>query len=113
MILFFLLTGETPFDIANDSDELFWRFKERGFEAISADLEAVHANPQAVELLRRREADTHTAGDIQNIISVKIGYSPYCTSKHLYGSSRQWFFSLLVYNGTFYSLCYHRHSRTS
>ena len=53
VILFFLLTGETPFDIANDSDELFWRFKERGFEAISADLEAVHANPQAVELLRR------------------------------------------------------------
>ena len=53
VILFFLLTGEVPFNIANESDELFWEFKRRGFEAIAEELEDVHANPQAVELLRR------------------------------------------------------------
>lgn len=53
VILFFLLTGEVPFNIANESDELFWEFKRRGFEAIAEELEEVHANPQAVELLRR------------------------------------------------------------
>lgn len=52
VLLFFLLTGNVPFNIANESDELFWMFKQRGFEAIEEELEEVHTNPQAVEVLR-------------------------------------------------------------
>ena len=45
-MLYGLLTGEVPFDIANSSDPAFNRFAECGFAAIQENLKEV--NPDAV-----------------------------------------------------------------
>ena len=48
VILYELLTGELPFNIANSSDPDFIRFEETGFQVIRYLLDNVHADPQAV-----------------------------------------------------------------
>ena len=45
-MLYCLLTGELPFEIANSSDPAFNRFTELGFVAIEESLKEV--NPDAV-----------------------------------------------------------------
>ena len=47
-----IVTNEYKFDIANESDPSFIEFQECGFTAINDLLDEVHANPQAVELLK-------------------------------------------------------------
>lgn len=48
ILLYGLITGELPFDIANISDPSFNRFVEFGFSAIQTRLVEVHADPLAI-----------------------------------------------------------------
>lgn len=48
MILFCLLTGEVPFDIANSSDEAFFLFQGKGFDFLRESLHEVKAEPGAI-----------------------------------------------------------------
>ena len=52
IILYALLTGKLPFEIANISDPDYNCFLEKGFSAIQPPLEEVNADEQAIDLLR-------------------------------------------------------------
>lgn len=48
IVLYGLITGELPFEIANISDPVFNRFLDNGFAAIKSSLDTVHADSLAV-----------------------------------------------------------------
>ena len=48
LVLYGLITGELPFEIANISDPVFNRFLDNGFAAIKLSLDTVHADSLAV-----------------------------------------------------------------
>ena len=48
VVLFALLEGSTPFDIANESDDAFLRFREDGFGVIEEMLADEHVSEQAL-----------------------------------------------------------------
>ena len=48
MFLYSLLTGDVPFDIANESDDDFCQFREFGFESIRKPLVDAEVEPSVM-----------------------------------------------------------------
>ncbi|KAK8801013.1 hypothetical protein WA588_001841 [Blastocystis sp. NMH] len=53
VFLYCLLTGDVPFDIANESDDDFCQFQECGFEFIRQPLVDAEVEPSAIALLQQ------------------------------------------------------------
>lgn len=56
VFLYCLLTGDVPFDIANESDDDFCQFQECGFEFIRQPLVDAEVEPSAIGRGRERES---------------------------------------------------------